>query len=280
MVPKKPKYYGVQLIRNITVDMIATQYSIFGIGVFLSRLCQFWRAGLQCSFCSLGGARQRDLTLLERPSEELVLAAIRAAVELSPDIQFVEWSSGTEDDFNEGFARLLSIAEKTEKMTARRIVQHAITMPPSDLPLIRRLSLFDQPTFSIEVWNEALFAKLCPGKNLLYGRNEMLRALEAGVGYLGKGRITCNIVAGLDTLSDVLTGLCSLAEIGVVPTTSVFHPDEGSDLADASPPCTEYMEEVALALREIYRKHEMRPFLPNARRASIDGEIYNGYFED
>jgi hypothetical protein len=278
VVPERPAYYGMAMDGGGVVDQFVTQYSHAALGIFVRRSCVFWDQRLPCKFCSIEPVRRREGTFEPQLTAPTVLEAVRKAVAADPRVRYLEWCSGTYEDLNEGFLAIADMADAVARELPRTIKQHALLMPPADLALIARLAIMDQPTFAMEIWDEHLFEEVCPGKHKYYGRAGFLAALTHGVKLLGSGRMTCNFVAGLEPADGLIDGFHRLAERGIVPTVSVFHPDLGTAYAGRKPPTIEFMLPIVAALKAVYRRYGFRPFLLGSRRNSVDCEVYRGYF--
>jgi len=278
-IPHRPPYYGVGIGNGVVVDEVVTQYSGYALGIFMRRTCHYWQIGVPCKFCSIEPTRRTYDGALDRLPLPAVVAAVRTALELDPSIRYLEWCGGNDEDLDAGFMEVIDAVRAVAPFRPPHISQHLLLMPPFDHKLISHLELVEEPTFSLEIWDADLFDVVCPGKSGQYGRDRFLAALARGVEVLGRGRLSCNFVAGLEPMDSLIAGCETLAKMGVVPTAAVFHPDPGTAYAKRPPPPVEEMLELVAALRTIYRREGFRPWMVGSRRASVDGEIYQGYFD-
>jgi hypothetical protein len=278
-IPRRPRYYGVPIREGLAADQIVTQYSVFALGIFMRRTCHYWDVRLPCKFCSIEPTRRTFKGALDRLPLPAVVDAVRTALRLEPTIHYLEWCGGNDEDLDAGFMEVIDAIRAVQPFRPKELRQHLLLMPPFDHRLLVHLPLVEEPTFSLEVWDPDLFQEVCPGKNSLYGRDRFLGALAEGVRVLGRGQLSCNFVAGLEPVDSLISGCETLARMGVVPTAAVFHPDRGTAYAKKSPPSVEEMLKLVAALRTLYRREGYRPWLVGSRRASVDGEIYQGYFD-
>jgi hypothetical protein len=278
--PPRPAYYDVPVAPGVKVDQLVTQFSVFALALFLRRSCHFWLAGQGCHFCSVEPTRRQNRHHLDALPETHLREAVGLAFDLDHSIRYLELSGGAHPDLDTGFLEATGVLARLRPLIPPHVRTHLNILPPWNLNLLERLEGVDEPTFAMEVWDQEAFAVLCPGKHSLYGRDRLLEAFREGVRLFGEGRLSCNFVAGLEPAHRLIEGIQFMADHGVVPQVAVFHPDQGTPLAGAAAPSVEDMGPVIHALRQAYRRHGFRPYLLGSRRASVDGEIYQGYFDD
>ena len=70
---------------------------------------------------------------------------------------------------------------------------------------------------------------------------------------LGRGRVSGEIIAGLEPIEATMRGIDRIVAAGAFPTVCIFRPTVGSDLENASPPDPGAMREVFAHLYEACR---------------------------
>ena len=278
--PRRPSYYDAPAGGDLQVHQLVAQYSAYALALFLRRSCVFWRTGHGCHFCSVESTRRNNRQYPDVLPEGPLLEAVKIAFDSDPSLRYLEVSAGAHQNLDEGFLEATGILAKLRGRIPPGVRMHLNIMPPWNLDLLERLEPVDEPTFAMEVWGREEFASICPGKQSAYGWNRFLEAFRHGVRIFGEGRLSCNFVAGLEPVGRLVEGIEFTADHGVVPQVAIFHPDRGTPLADQPAPSVAQIWPVVAALRQAYRRHGFRPYMLGSRRASVDGEIYQGYFDD
>jgi hypothetical protein len=131
------------------------------------------------------------------------------------------------------------------------------TPPHHDLrryDALKKMGL-NRVSFCFEIFDEAVFRRICPGKNREYGLKRYLDAVEycARLG-LGRGLepwvSNGEIIAGLEPPASSMAAIDWITSVGAVPTVCVFRPLVGTDMEDAPPPETEDLVPVFRRLYE------------------------------
>ena len=279
-LPPRPAYYGHRLSNGQTAERYVTQYGVHSLGIFLHRGCHFWTVGEPCKFCSAEPTRKESRDFEDTLSSRILIEAVGEALRLDETVTALEWSGGATSDRNGGFRDALEIIDAVEATCPRPVRSHINILPPDDFSLLALADGIDEITFAMEVWDDALLRDICPGKAGETGRDGFLRLFEAGVKRFGPGRVSCNFVVGLEPLESLLEGCRFMADMGIVPTVAVFHPDPKTPFAHKPSPSEDMLLEFARALGDIYASTGFQPYLLGCRRSSLDSEIYWGYFND
>jgi hypothetical protein len=278
-LPDRPAWYDSVLGDGRRAHQLLTRYSGFALATFLRRDCALWSRRETCGFCSVEPTRRLNRAIADQVDSAPLAEAAALAVAASPEVAFMEWSSGAHEDLDAGFRQAIAALREVKARLPRPLIHHLNIMPPADPGLLELLEAVEEPTFALEVWGDERFAEVCPGKQRLLGRRGFLDRLYRAAALLGPGRMSCNFVAGLEPVDELIAGCRTLAGQGVVPTMAIFHPDRGTAYARRSPPAVTEMLRLASALGRIYREHGYRPYMYNCRRSSIDGEVYRGFFD-
>jgi hypothetical protein len=112
----------------------------------------------------------------------------------------------------------------------------------------------DHFSFCYEFEDPEVFARLCPGKAETLGQSGFFDAMEYTSRKLGKGRVSGEIIAGLEPVAATKRGIDRIVAAGAFPTVCIFRPTIGSALEKEPPPDPEAMKEVFAHLWEACRR--------------------------
>ena len=112
----------------------------------------------------------------------------------------------------------------------------------------------DHFSFCYEFEDPEYFARLCPGKAQTLGQEGFFEAMEYAVRKLGRGRVSGEIIAGLEPIEATMRGIDRIVAAGAFPTVCIFRPTVGSELEHVTPPTPKAMKRVFAHLWEACRK--------------------------
>lgn len=279
-LPPRPEFYSKTLSNGDPVLRYVTAYSVYAIGIFLNRQCHLWTDKMPCAFCSIAPTTNNFHSSHDAPPHDKIIEAIKVVQECDPRFDYLEISSGSLSDYDRGFTEAMDLVRKLKPFLKKEMKIHTLVQPPKDFELLKMLDIVDEPTFAMEVWDPEYFNEIVPGKEHFYGREKYIEIFKEGTRLFGKGKFSCQFIAGLEPLESLIEGIYKVAELGAVPQQAVFHPDLGTKLANKEPPSLEFEIEVIKTLRDVYKKYNYRPYRYTCRRSSPDGEAYMGYFDD
>lgn len=138
---------------------------------------------------------------------------------------------------------------------------------------LRRLhaSGADVVSMNMEVWDDRIFAQLCPGKMRSIGYAEWIRRLVKAVDIYGEGNVHSTFVSGVEMVllygfSDLSAAVTSTArgfrflmQHGVIPKISVWYAGPGSRLAGSAPPPLEFYIEIMRRWHETWHEFLLPP---------------------
>src|SRR5205085_9217869 len=112
----------------------------------------------------------------------------------------------------------------------------------------------DHFSFCYEFEDPKVFAELCPGKASTVGQHAFFEAMEYTAKKLGRGRVSGEIIAGIEPIESTKRGIDRIVNAGAFPTVCIFRPTIGSAMHDAPPPDPEAMKEVFAHLHDACRR--------------------------
>jgi hypothetical protein len=225
------------------------------LGVYPARVCDYWKEKpkANCKFCSVG--LNLGLDDAGDKSVEEVLEVVRAA-RAESGITYVDFNTG--HYAGDVYLELLEPFVRRVKEETGLLVG-VQTPPHRDLgryESLRRLGV-NRVSFCFELFDEATFRRLCPGKDREYGLPRYLEAVRHCAD-LGRRRVpgagpwvtNGEIIAGLEDPASSMAAIDWITAAGAVPTVCVFRPLVGTDLEAAPPPRTEDLVPVFRRLYE------------------------------
>jgi len=88
----------------------------------------------------------------------------------------------------------------------------------------------DHFSFCYEFHNPRFFSQLLPGKEKFLGQRTFFNALEYTAKTMGPGRVSGEIIAGVEPLEDTLSAIDYITGQGAFPTVCIFRPTLGSEM--------------------------------------------------
>jgi hypothetical protein len=283
--PHRPHFFECVTPNGIRCDSIANLYGGSSLAFFTPSTCYYFNDGHECRFCSLKPNRSEQQIFIPTISPALASSVLQIALETDAALlKQIMLVGGNVPNYDQGFRRHLEIAaaldeEQISLPVERRLETHIATMPPWDFGLFTVLNdLNARVTMNIEVFDEHLFEVICPGKTRLYGRKQLLKALEHAANVVSGMRVHSILIAGLEPVHSTIAGMKYLASIGVNPIINVFHNDRGSVYENHPRPSYEQLLEIAYALQEVYKEYHLTPYWVGCGRNALDFEAQQGWF--
>lgn len=115
----------------------------------------------------------------------------------------------------------------------------------------------DHVGFCMEFFNKDYFDRLALSRSKAIGEESYLRALEYCAHALGKGRVSGEIIAGIEPIKDSLHAVDYFAGIGALPLVCISRPLPKTDLEAFPPPQFAEMVRVFRHVYEACRAHNL-----------------------
>jgi hypothetical protein len=259
-IPEEPAWYsrltssGVEMSR---IGMLQGNY----LGIYVSNSCLYWasKPSRACKFCTTG----KNIGVAEqaRKSVEDVVEVARAASEESGAI-FTHLNTGYHFEEVDKLEPIHGLRQCEPHVKALRsevggfIGVQCMPVPRHKFSEYDALieAGADHFSFCYEFEDPEVFARLCPGKAETLGQAGFFEAMEYTSGRLGRGRVSGEIIAGLESVAATKRGIDRIVAAGAFPTVCIFRPTLGSELEHEPPPDPEAMKEVFAHLWEACRR--------------------------
>ena len=237
--------------------------------------CDFDVPSIKCKFCGVNALKDSmdDDTLLS----EYLWAFDKANEEYKPNYIFM--STGTHFDVEEYnfFERFFNEIKK--RKNGEKLLNNTVFVPAPNisLELIDRLYKLGLGMISInlEIWDEELFKKLCPGKEEYFGRKEYIKMIKELCSKYKKGFVKTNFVLGLESIDSLKEGIEELAKIGCFSSGTIFYPTPGAILGRESQNLdTKYYIEAYKYIWKMSKKYDLRvPWSKDNRISGLEWDI-------
>jgi hypothetical protein len=258
-VPAEPAWYSRTTRSGIPMSRIGVLQGTY-LGVYVSTACLYWSSSPSraCKFCTTG--RNVGFSEQRRKKVEDVVEVARTARDESGVI-FTHLNTGYHFEDVDRLEPIHGLRQCEPFVRAlRREVGGFIGVQA--MPVPKRMFTeydalidagVDHFSFCYEFEDPEWFARICPGKAATHGQRAFFDAMEYTARKLGRGRVSGEIIAGLEPIAATMRGIDRIIEAGAFPTVCIFRPTEGSALQGHPSPSTADMTRVFAHLYEACR---------------------------
>jgi hypothetical protein len=259
-IPPEPAWYSRRTATGAEMSRIGVLQGNY-LGIYVSNACMYWstQPARACHFCTTG--KNLGVNEQARKKVEDVVEVAAAARDESGSI-FTHFNTGyhfEEVDRLEpihGLKQCLPFVSAVRRRVGGFIGVQAMPVPKRMFHEYDELveAGADHFSFCYEFEDPEVFARLCPGKAETLGQSGFFDAMEYTSRKLGKGRVSGEIIAGLEPVAATKRGIDRIVAAGAFPTVCIFRPTIGSALEKEPPPDPEAMKEVFAHLWEACRR--------------------------
>jgi hypothetical protein len=279
-LPAEPAHYRKNLRNGKPVSEIAPVIE-WGFLIYLTvfRRCQYVGSDQECRFCDINAnfdqqrAAGRPYTTVKSLEEVLEALEIIAASDTRSRAYTLTGGSVTatlrghaEADFYAQYA------EAIERRFPGRWVGKAVVqaLPKEELIKFRDAGIrIYHPNY--EVWDQRLFAWLCPGKESYIGRQNWIDRILDAREVFGASCVIPNFVAGVEmarphgfatvdeAIRSTAEGLEFFMSQGITPRFTTWCPEPLANLASQEPAPLDYHLRLLQVYRDTLAKHRLAP---------------------
>ena len=259
-IPPEPAWYSRKTAAGSEMSRIGVLQGNY-LGIYVSARCLYWSGQINgaCKFCTTG----KNVGTAEetRKRVEDVVEVARAAQEESGSI-FTHFNTGyhyEEQDDREwmhGLKMCEPYVRAVRQQVGGFIGVQAVPVPKRKFHEYDELieAGVDHFSFCYEFEDPEWFERLCPGKAQTLGQQAFFDAMEYTARKLGRGRVSGEIIAGVEPIEATKRGIDRIVDAGAFPTVCIFRPTIGSEMENVPPPDPESMREVFAYLHESCRR--------------------------
>jgi hypothetical protein len=259
-LPPEPEWYSRKTSSGVPMSRIGVLQGNY-LGIYVSNRCLYWSwtPNLACKFCTTGnnvGAAEES----RKKIEDVVEVAL-AAREESGSV-FTHFNTGyhyedrAEREVIHGLRQCEPYVRAVREQVGGFIGVQAVPVPRAQWYEYDALidAGTDHFSFCYEFEDPKVFAELCPGKAKTVGQHAFFEAMEYTAKRLGQGRVSGEIIAGVEPLEATKRGIDRIVDAGAFPTVCIFRPTLGSEMESTPPPNADEMKEVFAYLHEACRR--------------------------
>jgi len=259
-IPPEPRWYSRWTSSDVLMSRIGVLQGNY-LGIYVGSRCGYWTAAhsTACRFCTTG---ENAPTAEEvRKTVEDVIEVARAARDESKCV-FTHFNTGYHFEERDDLERTHGL--RLCEPYVRAVRQHVGGFIGVQAAPVLRRSFYeydalidagaDHFSFCYEFENPEVFAAICPGKARTLGQHAFFEAMEYTAAKLGRGRVSGEIIAGIEPIADTMRGIDRIVEAGAFPTVCIFRPTVGSGMEHVPPPDPAAMRDVFAHLHESCRR--------------------------
>ncbi|HBT78000.1 MAG TPA: hypothetical protein DEB39_13990 [Planctomycetaceae bacterium] len=225
--------------------------------------CELAKSINQCRFCHSGNTTSQMVQAETWQDFDFsvrdIVDVVRYAVDEDPKAKILQMTAGSTFRPDAEINRYVAILADIERRVGLAKVDGGILFltPPSDPTTLDRLidAGAGRLAFDMDVWDETLFEKYCPGKAKYTTRRQHLDALLYVADKYGPNRAFSVFVAGLEPLDSLLEGMRFLAENGIVPLPSPWMPFGVANPELPPTPGLDYYRQLRKEVASLYRTY-------------------------
>jgi hypothetical protein len=259
-LPAEPAWYSRLTSRGTEMSRIGVLQGNY-LGIYVSNRCMYWSTKPQsaCRFCTTG-KNVGETEELKKHVQDVVEVA-HAAQDESGAV-FTHFNTGyhfedqPEREAMHGLRQCEPFVRAVRQRVGGFIGVQAVPVPRAMYREYDDLieAGVDHFSFCYEFEDPAAFETYCPGKARTLGQQAFFDAMGYTARRLGRGRVSGEIIAGLEPIEATKRGIDRIVRAGAFPTVCIFRPTLGSDLEGTPPPDPEAMKDVFAYMHESCRR--------------------------
>ena len=259
-IPAEPAWYSRRTSSDVEMSRVGVLQGNY-LGIYVSARCLYWASNISqaCKFCTTG--KNVGTAEESRKRVEDVVEVARAARRESGAI-FTHFNTGYHyEDIDDkenmhGLRMCEPYVAAVRKQVGGFIGVQAVPVPRRKFYEFDALidAGTDHFSFCYEFEDPEVFAQICPGKAQTVGQSAFFEAMEYTAKKLGRGRVSGEIIAGIEPIEATKRGIDRIVNAGAFPTVCIFRPTIGSEMENVAPPDPEAMKEVFAYLHESCRR--------------------------
>ncbi|HEX7678205.1 MAG TPA: radical SAM protein [Thermoanaerobaculia bacterium] len=259
-IPEEPAWYSARTTSGVEMSRVGVLQGNY-LAVYVSNRCLYWTwsPSVACKFCTTG--KNVGTAEESRKNWRDVVEVARAARDESGTI-FTHFNTGyhyedrPDREIIHGLRQCEPFVRAVRENVGGFIGVQAVPVPRAQYSEYDELIAAgtDHFSFCYEFEDPEVFARLCPGKAQTVGQHAFFEAMEYTAKKLGRGRVSGEIIAGVESIEATKRGIDRIVSAGAFPTVCIFRPTIGSEMENVPPPDPEAMKEIFAYVHESCRR--------------------------
>ena len=258
-LPAEPAWYSRRTSSGVEMSRIGVLQGNY-LGIYVSTSCLFWasRPSRACKFCTTG-KNVGSVELARKKVEDVVEVALAAREESGSVFTHLNTGYHYEDvdrlEAIHGLRQCEPFVRALRERVGGFIGVQCMPVPSRKFGEYDDLidAGADHFSFCYEFEDPRFFEAICPGKADTLGQEAFFEAMEYTARKLGRGRVSGEIIAGIEPIDATKRGIDRIVAAGAFPTVCIFRPTIGSEMENVQPPDPDAMKEVFAHLYEACR---------------------------
>ena len=211
---------------GVMVGKIIRPHSDKCISLWPSLDCNYVKKKKGCRFCSLTSMDEDEMIKLQ---PKFVARLVKVAIDYNPSYE-INLSGGTCNSPEYAIDYLLEICNEIIEVCGSVSISVECT-PPNSITYLKKLkeSGVTAIIMNLEIYDEGLREKICPGKGTISNQS-FFSALKEAVDIFGVGNVSSVLIIGIQPKQDIITACEQLTDIGVIPTLIPFKPLDNTSM--------------------------------------------------
>jgi len=261
-----PLYYDETLRDGTPMTHIALVHGYDCLATTIIQHCAYFNKGHECQFCSIPVSLEARNTVLYKSPNQF-LTVLKAATK-EGRATHLTLTIGSPDRPDRGIDEYLDFVSHIRQHSDIPI--HVQLEPPKPPTLLESLKTAGVDTVGIhlEIYDDTLRKRYCPGKFQHASYQEYLEAWRIAADLFGKGQVSSFILLGLgETPTQLHRGFQDTIETGAIPVPVPYRPNPGSHLEGQVPAYVKQLDqliEVYLDCAQLLWEHQLDPSLHRA----------------
>jgi hypothetical protein len=253
LIPR-PEFYGKKTAGGndmIKIGQVGGRDNLF---FCYQNYCSHFSTNKQCAFCNLVSTSKTYGSVLKKKDREEI-GEVAGAAFTEGIVRHISLTGGCFQAEKE-VEVISGILEAICRHTGKEKVPGILLPSPAKGAAIGkyRETGIGSLGYSMEIWDEALYKALCPGKAEVTSHAEFIASIREAVGAFGRGNVYVMLVMGLETKETFLEGVRVATGLGARLAPYVWAPNPGSKLSGHRAPFAEWYadttREAALIVKE------------------------------
>ena len=232
------------------IGKIVRPHSDKCVSLWPSLNCSYVLEGKGCQYCGLNALQKNEMIQFQ---PDYLAEIVQIALAHNPDYE-INLSGGTCCSPDNAIDYLASICHAITDKCGKTTISVECAPPENPKSLCRLKDAGASAIImNLEIFNETLRQKICPGKGVI--RNDRYyKAFIEAVKLFGTGNVSSVLIVGIQPKQDIIAACEQMIQLGVIPTLIPFKPLDGTPMQHENvPDCEEYIEisrKVAILLKK------------------------------